>query len=559
MKRLICILLLLALLTGCAAPGSTGDTCRTEDPVEAEKEAAQDPQPEKTPEPEPEDVHEPVEEPEPSGTTAGGVTVHTDYSNYTPRVAEAPRYTRLTEEFIPDLQPSDGCGMLYPFVGSLLYSVGTNGYSYQAGETYGLMDETGRIVADATYMEISVLSYYDSMHYQTVEVPMLRLSRAGEATLIEMDGWSYIDGYTLYGLASFDGKFVLPCEYGHVSAFACGVLVMDDYQADAFTIYDFEGNVLLTERDLAIDAGKLTDWSYGSLQYSEGCFTIELADGRWVMDLDGSLLHGPYYNIGTYSNGVAAASADAEHYGFVDYAGNWVVEPKYDWAYSAEDGSCICRSETGMMHVFDAQGAERFSVKADYLEVADYGYRAGSYSSQFAAHYDRDGELIRQESESWYQVDYRGSVYYRETNGGLELFNVSTGAQAVLENADYLHTIYAGGMDFVPLDVPYISLTRTDGSLSLISKEDFSTVLELSPGGWVSGAIDPVTGSQYLCEQAGGAFRLYDESLRLIGTYDSAPYLYNGMIRTTDDRFCTWQDVDGSVIFRYSLAASLSD
>lgn len=555
MKRMICILLLLALLlTGCTASDSTGNTCRAEDDAAADNTLhGETPAEDDLPVVE----TEPDTEPDTSGTTASGITVHTDYTYYTPHQSIQQVYTRLTEEFIPDLQPSDEYGMLYPYVGSLLYSVGGNGYSYQAGEMYGFVDAAGRIVADATYTGVQMLSYYDYQTGASVRVPMLSFSRPGESTLVEGDGWSYINHQTLYGLSTLDGSFVLPCEYEYISALGCGVVVMENYLSDTFTLYDFEGNILLTEQDLALGSRR-EEYSYSSMQYNDGYFSIQLTDGRWILGSDGSLLHGPYYNINTYRGGLAAASPDGEHYGFVDYDGNWVIEPIYNAAYCAGDNRFLAFGNGSEIIVFDAQGAEQFRIRGDYCDITEYGYSTGFYRASGKSYYDHDGELLWQNTGDWYDVGYLGSVVSRSTDDGIELRNIVTGASATVPGSEYAGQFYSYE-DYVPLDVPYIFLYGGDGLTRIVSTEDFSLVHTLGEDAWIKGERDPVTGQIYMVEAADNAYRLYDLEFTLLGTFSTDISIYNGLVRTTDDWSCSWQTLDGTILFRYPLVTSLAD
>ncbi len=342
MKRLTALIALLALLLcACGAPkmSAPADSSPEQAGLPAAPEIPETPdrpeQPDAPAEPEisgsdPEPALEPL--PPESGTTAGGVTVHTDYSHYTPYEAPQSVGGRLTEEWIPDLMPSDNYGMLYPFAGSLLYSNYYYGYGYAglAGAMYGLFDESGRVVADPTYTEIEQLVCYDYSSFTTTwtRLPMLRLARSGEVTRVEYDDWSYLDGGNVYALATLDGSFVTDCVYGFVKGLKCGVLAMESYNEPSFTLYGLDGSVLLTERDLSF-AERVREYGYGSMLYGDGLLTIGLDDGFYYMDLTGSLKLGPYQSAEPFSDGRAVVSLEEGRYGVIDTEGNFVLEPNY--------------------------------------------------------------------------------------------------------------------------------------------------------------------------------------------------------------------------------------
>jgi hypothetical protein len=138
MKRMIGGLLAVLMLTGCAVSiQQPTEQSRTPEKLEMQQPTQSE---------ETDEAAQPADTPLPSG-----VTVRTDYSNYTPYTAPAEQFTRLSAERIDDLAPRDDYGTLYPFAGSLLYSYyAESGYESLNGELYGLFDEQGRIVADPT-------------------------------------------------------------------------------------------------------------------------------------------------------------------------------------------------------------------------------------------------------------------------------------------------------------------------------------------------------------------------------------------------------------------------
>ena len=181
MKRLLCLLLTAALLLGGCALTDTPEPSETEAPTQS-TEAPTEPH---------------------YATTAGGITVKSDYSAYTARVAPEAKYTRLSEGPLPELLPSEDYGAIYPYIGSELYSTE---YDFSAGYLYGMVDENGRILTDPVYTNAALLSDYGVYRSS----PFWLLERVGEVYTNE---YGYETADRFYALASLDGSFVTDCIY----------------------------------------------------------------------------------------------------------------------------------------------------------------------------------------------------------------------------------------------------------------------------------------------------------------------------------------------------------
>lgn len=140
--------------------------------------------------------------PKPSPSISPDVTytVKTDYSKLTPYEPMEEIYTRLSDEYMAELVPSDDYGMLLPYTGELLY----NYYGDPIDERYGLVTADGIIVTDAMY--------YSIYNYGSFFVLSKQLDNTGSEKPEYCD-----DLNRSYALCASDGSWVTPFRYSDFS------------------------------------------------------------------------------------------------------------------------------------------------------------------------------------------------------------------------------------------------------------------------------------------------------------------------------------------------------
>ncbi len=244
------------------------------------------------------------------------VNVKVDFSVYTPDDRTAPLYTRLSPEPIKEFTPFTSPGAIYPFAGQFI----SRGYSYcsyydpryENNFTYGFVDGSGTIVADPVYTTVAPLEH--AIDY--TGLPFWYMSLQYDSA----DPHSF-----LYGLASMDGTFALPCRYEEILGFDGRIIAFypqGEGDPASFEVYDFDGNLCFTSRDLPF-AAELGNHRYSNsiaspYSYSEGLYTIplylsperakELGTRRRVlyyMTEEGEFLYGPFSHAEPFSDGVA--------------------------------------------------------------------------------------------------------------------------------------------------------------------------------------------------------------------------------------------------------------
>jgi len=521
MKRLIPLILLLSLLCACA-PGTEA------------------PAPTATPTP-----------------MDNGLSVHIDYSGYSPYEPPEAKYTRLSDEWIENLAPRADYGTLYPFMGTKLYSSSQDGYTYENGALYGLFDENGRIVADATYAEITRLDYYDYASNKSHTCPFLLLSRGVCSNTVETDYGEYYEGSAIYALASLDGKFVTECKYGYIRGFAEGVLCAASYESEEFVLYDNYGNILMTEKDVPFE-----DFWCGSISYDEGIISMNSSrdydSGYYYLDIDGNILHGPYQSITPYSCGTAVVCFYGEdRYSIIDRAGQRTSPFTYDFLTSQGDGQYVHYDSEGVCSIIRANGAVVFSTDTDTLFETSYGYCGWKYTdtSSICYFFDKDGNLLLDSTETEWTEVYGTPLAECQLDNGVAVINIATGEQLFIPGADYVWPMYTDTIiGDLPKTINYVAARDIISGNNIILDYTPAKVLE-QPVEFMCIVVDELTGEEYIYLDD----ILYDKGLNIIGRYPTINRIYGGRIMYSDETCFTCTDMDGNVLFRYNFVMSGGD
>ena len=375
MKRLIALLLMLALLCGCSATqGTPTQPTETENPYDS-------------------------------------FLVHTDYSNYQPKENLQAKYTRLSDDFISELQPSDDYGMLYPFIGS------HNGDPYSPVLKYGMIDQNGRIVVDAVYNEIEPVRLSSGE-----QIPMWCLS-----AYMETDNRAQ----ERCALASFDGSFVTELIYRYVTAYEDYVLA-DVAETQITHVYDRNGKLCLDSSSWALSERFGTDtniyngYGWGIISYGDGIFTVGLDDGVYYADWDGNLIAGPFFSGGAFTDGYAWVMLEENAYAYIDTEGNKLLGMEFPYAESFQNGyavaeisnekqALICAAD-GTVLTFDG-----YSSQIDESVLTVWGLDG---KDRF---YNLKGELIFEAPDDNFYSIYAGGKFLqcKKADGGKGRLNGS--------------------------------------------------------------------------------------------------------------------------------------
>ncbi len=481
--------------------------------------------------------------------TSGGWFVETHGETLGGELPEGAKYTRLSEERIEALAARDDYGALYPFVGQVNVSEG-------GGEmhVYGLFDAQGRIVCDPVYAGVNALRYY--VGGTELPVSMLQLVESVEES---PGGWST----SRVRLASLDGSFVSPESYYYVRTFDFGVLCAETHSASGFTLYDFDGNVLLTEEKLKL--GNLELESPGSIFDGRGGYLLAWLSvmgretGAYLIAPDGSIVEGGWDSADFIGDGLVRVntSEGMGGRGVVGTDGEWIIAPEYRNIILNSDGSFMCEAVDGFHTLFNADGSVR--AEPGYgVRILGAGYLADG------VFYPYEGESFALEGD-WNSLGYQMDcpVIYSYEGDILKLLNVHSGktlsfeagefgsARVELLMADYVTGPYSG--------LEYIQVWNGNGtdSAELISwdLEESYRFADVTPAfGTYSTRFDDYTGTEYIrVHNSDYVPGLYTDSLEPIAEAGEWDFIWNGCIVNTDDSFCTCTSPDGEVMFRYPL------
>lgn len=475
--------------------------------------------------------------------TSGGFVVKTDWSALGDIAQPQAKFTRLQEEWIDALAPADDYGAICPFVGRV-------NYDEWGGQQnlYGLFDENGRIICDPVYIEVERCCYYTGGGVEHC-VPMLMLGRSEGAAVA-------------YTLASLDGSFVSPESYFCVMVFDFGILCARNSESREFVIYDFEGNVLMTQDDLKLGTLEL---NYGTDIYDgqNGYLLAWLSDGAgnesYLIDAKGNVLCGGWYSADFVGENAIRAYLDGGGYsaGIVDFKGEWTVPHRYNYVETFDGG--YCGTKDSKCDIYALDGREILKDK-DNVQSLGFGYVWGGTL------YLADGSYMPF-GEGWERVSYMGQeplVCFRNEDG-IEFMDVESGKSLRLTGAANSYTEQLM-RNFITGPVSALEyIVFWDGgeeSPARLISWDLENVYEFPAASYgmstFETVLDRFTGEEYVAVYRDGVDRgvgadLYTADMELYaeaGTWDT---VWNGCLMKTDESFFTCWDKSGEVLFCYPL------
>lgn len=211
-------------------------------------------------------------------------------------------------------------GFYYSFLSSPNAPVDTNllddDLSVAIG-TYGIIDTTGKIIAEPVFEELPV--YGDKM---------FRVKKDGK-----------------YGYANMSGTLVIPPAYEYAVAFSEGKAIVSI--GSKVSIIDNTGKVLVEN----LGPGS------GMYRFFNGLARCRSLDGKYgFLDATGKRVIEPDLDVADdFENNRAIASIN-NRYGLIDKTGKWIVPNEYDFFFNLGDGYYQTKDENGKTGVVDSVG-----------------------------------------------------------------------------------------------------------------------------------------------------------------------------------------------------------
>lgn len=363
-----------------------------------------------TPTPEPPAV---TTTPEPQETWS---PVYTDWSQFTPRAAEKPVYTRRYADYTDSLIPAGDYGPLLSFAGVSMathYPWDEEGTYYDDSFLYGLVTRSGEVVVDPVFASVTTLESRDNHGNPLGGPTVLVLSKTfqGEDGTVEVrsaladpqgrwcTGYDYFYEWEMGGMGQDIRDGITIEKVGH------RVALVDPWTGEERWEADFSPYWPQIDPE--------NEYAYLSSFYfdpAEGWCTVEIsyskqaAEGQWeygsiplLFDPSGEpvRLDLNVQWVGRFSGGLAPAQDYYDAWGYIDTDGQWAIPPRYHMAQPFENGAALVRRDSSSWFFIDREGSPLMDgVICDYVEHhGDYWYFLG-YSGDAGAVYDADHKKI---------------------------------------------------------------------------------------------------------------------------------------------------------------------
>ncbi len=539
MKRIVPLLLVLMLLCGCSVtevPSTSESSIPTEAPTN-----------------EPIPTEMPTEAPFESELLEGGIRVHTDYSQYTLDTPMQPKYTRLSQEHISELQPRDDYGMLYPFVGNRICS----DYSYKT--YYGMVDASGCIVVDAVYDSINLVSrdYWDLYQHGDLDFPMWALGKTG------LTEYGYAT--TTYALASLDGSFVSEHIYSQLTAYDEYVFAYIYHNDDAVQlhVYDMEGNLCLDSKDLPF-CDRLDSY-YDAITYGDGLFTVILEGPSgereyYIADWEGNLLYGPFQQAECYHDGYALVGKTDDLYAFIDVNGNYFLDMEFSSAWAFRNGYADAKdAASGQCMLLSAEEKIVFSVDADgcYWDGKFFSVTINEDGFWRERFYNKKGEFLYEGTQEEY-CSLFGSEEQAYVNVDNKIINLQTGEEYTLEGMSAYY-VYSYDTYYPFEEVSYFQVNCYDEEESEYTLFDRSFRKVISTNGYIDITQDAFTKERYITI-VNGNVEIYSIDAQPIATFQFPNYRFvNNRVLCYNDMYSCYYDLEGNLLFCYPYSGMGDD
>ncbi len=181
-------------------------------------------------------------------------------------------------------------------------------FKFRKGKYYGVINEAGKVIADAVYEDI--------LNYQ--------------------DGFVSVKKNKKYGLINYKGKVIAKTGYDSLSSFSCGLACVKRMNKSGF-INTSGKEVISVKYDKAFD-------------FIDGIAPVCIKDKWGLINKKGTwILEPKYAQIGyttgdeneiqvSFADGIAPVKDISGKWGYIDKAGREIIPPMFDAAYSSKNG-----------------------------------------------------------------------------------------------------------------------------------------------------------------------------------------------------------------------------
>lgn len=460
-------------------------------------------------------------------------------------------YTRLSDEPMEELVPSEDYGPLLTYIGGIISG------SWSDYDKYGLVTRQGQIVLDPVCEGIWQLNYYDT---ESRNGPMLAMSRTleiGESRDLR------------YALAALDGSWVTGFDYLSVQS------VSEDR---VWAVLEDGTGVMLDEnaRELwRLPLGEGDEpWTYtnnGSVLWRGGFGVFWSSRGEFFVDMEGNMISSEgkgWDSLQGFSEGLCVArladGQDGDRWGYIDGKGKWVIPPIYGECWGFQNGKAMVKQD-GEWLIIDKTGRVLLrtdrnigawtSPKGTWYLVYDWTQNEeGNFNCWVDSAYDGDLNRLNWEMEGETLEWGSGRFMYRRTDEGVELCNPYESYTFPVPNGLF----QIGGGD----DVMVFSQKKTDEDDSYLLSAwslDGTEILPAMEADYISVLADSVTQKKYILASVGNRYKIYSMEGEFLVDTMGYPSITDGLVSCWTDLSYGYKDLKGDWVFRISLMKSMGD
>jgi len=367
--------------------------------------------------------------------------VYSDFSAYTPYTYTNDEiYTRLSEDFLPELIPSNSYGTLVPYIGEYFCDLDDSDFVM-----FGLCPTDGMIVTDPVYKDVELIIVY-SDYQGHIEFPAYKLEllmAENENMYLDMLGAGrgepedeqtpaeYVSasnkprkGIPNIAACALDGSWATDYYY-EADYYEDFMLLHRENDADVF---DYNGKFLYNTRDLNVDIQLNDDpsfeWANHIYDYREGYFLLH----KWILARQGDedRIYGLYAFVNEHTGEAyvldyeyvyafhegRAAVMQGGLWGYVNTDMELVIDLQFEDAERFIEGLARCRLPSGKYVLITKDG--KVTVESDqYLSnPAEKSYFDWLEESEFI--YDPYGGTDVRDRNGIRIFKYDGRLNYLE-------------------------------------------------------------------------------------------------------------------------------------------------
>jgi hypothetical protein len=493
--------------------------------------------------------------PPPSASPAVRYHVKTDYSGLTAYKPLEEKYTRLTNDNMPELIPSTAYGKLLPYIGASFYTDFSSSYKY------GLMTEYGMLVTDPVYDDVyRPIARTSSYEWQPLPVYDLEIIKEP----VDPDGSpSY-----RHAVCALDGSWCTGYDFTSVSFYEKVMVLIRDAKTNDFDVMNYNGRLLYTAKSLKFFADMpphaLNGYYFPDeyeyeyrLEYGDGRFALPLTNGKTVYfdALTGKGTTVDYSSGSAFSGGYAAVRQYGLT-GYIDESFNIVLRPQYLFGENFINGKAIVMLPDSSYGIIDPQGNVLMqSSRPIYRQGNDIFCEAGG---EHVTYYDNDLNEIRAGGSADLSILHNGWFWYK------------SGDDVVLFRGDEAYTL--PGVDGVGIVTNGLVTVHKIGDrwLSGVMALDGSVVVPIAEAQSISLFSDEASGKTYIIVTYYGTdwansnerlFKLFDATGKVLleGVGDVYYDSDNSIFTFISETRCEVRDTSLKTIVRLSRLQSVPD